>query len=224
VHLLTEKNRRDRVRICQENLAKFKSGAWRIYDVVTGDESWFYWRQIGRKQSNASWVAEGESPRTVVKRGRFEDKTMVCIFFRTSGVDLITYWDRGGCVDHKTYIDDCLKPLVRLIKTSRKTLGTKKLKFHHDNARPHVHQAVITYLKEQGFTLPYPTPSDLWPFDYIKQRLDSHSSSESLVHQITAIVKAIPKEEYLKTFHKWIERMELCIKYKGDYFEHIINK
>ena len=101
---------------------------------------------------------------------------MVCIFFRTSGVDLITYWDRGGCVDHKTYIDDCLKPLVRLIKTSRKTLGTKKLKFHHDNARPHVHQAVITYLKEQGFTLmgqpPYSpdlAPSDFWLFDYIKQ-------------------------------------------------------
>ena len=63
-------------------------------------------------------------------------------------------------------------------------------------------------------------PSDFWLFDYIKQRLDDHTSAESLIRQITAIVRSIPKEEYLKTFQKWIERMELCIKYEG----HLINK
>jgi hypothetical protein len=34
--------------------------------------------------------------------------------------------------------------------------------------------------------------------------------------------KSIPKEEYEKTFQKWIERMELCIQNNGDYFEHLI--
>ena len=29
-----------------------------LYDVVTNDESWFYHRQIGRKQSNASREAQ----------------------------------------------------------------------------------------------------------------------------------------------------------------------
>ena len=51
-HKLTEKNRNDRVRMCEENLAKFKEGKWRLSDVVTGDESWFYHRQILKKQSN----------------------------------------------------------------------------------------------------------------------------------------------------------------------------
>ena len=156
---------------------------------------------------------------------------MVCIFFRTSGVELITYWNKGKTVDHKTYLDDCLKPLVSTIKQQRKICGTKNLKFHHDNARPHVHQAVLTYLNEQDITImdhpPYSpdlAPSDFWLFDYIKQRLDDHKKAESVVRQITAIVRSMPKEEYLKTFEKWIERMELCIKYKGDYFEHLINK
>ena len=36
---LTDFQRAERVRICQENLAKFESGAWRLYDVVTDDES-----------------------------------------------------------------------------------------------------------------------------------------------------------------------------------------
>ena len=51
-HELTEQNRKDRVRMCLENLAKFEDGTWRLCDVVTGDESWFYWRQVGKKQSN----------------------------------------------------------------------------------------------------------------------------------------------------------------------------
>ena len=35
-HELTEQNR---VRMCLENLAKFEDEAWRLCDVVTGDES-----------------------------------------------------------------------------------------------------------------------------------------------------------------------------------------
>jgi len=32
----------------------FREGKWRLCDVVTGDESWFFYRQIGRKQDNAT--------------------------------------------------------------------------------------------------------------------------------------------------------------------------
>jgi hypothetical protein len=73
--------------------------------------------------------------------------------------------------------------------------------------------------------LPYSTdlaPSDFWLFDYIKERLTSNLDAKSLMKQITGIVNSIPKEEYEKTFQKWIERMELCFKNNGDYFEHLI--
>ena len=45
-HSLSDKNRQDRVRVCQENLAKFKDAEWRLCDIITGDESWFYWCQV----------------------------------------------------------------------------------------------------------------------------------------------------------------------------------
>ena len=64
---LSEKNKKDRVSMCRENLLKIESGRWRLCDIITGDESWFYWRQIGKKQSNASWVAEDEKPIIVVR-------------------------------------------------------------------------------------------------------------------------------------------------------------
>ena len=63
-------------------------------DVVTGVESWFYWRQVGKKQSNKRWVAEGEKARTVVKIAYFEPKNLFTIFFRTPVVVLISYLDK----------------------------------------------------------------------------------------------------------------------------------
>ena len=111
-HELSEKNRQDRVKICQENLAKFKENKWRLCDIVTGDETWIYHRKVGRKQSNASWVKEGERPRTVVKQSRYEPKTMFSIFFRSTGVEHISYMEEGKTIDNISYINDCLIPLV----------------------------------------------------------------------------------------------------------------
>jgi len=67
-------------------------------------------------------------------------------------------------------------------------------------------------------------PSDFWLFDYIKRQLTDHTNRKSLEKEITEILENIPKEEYQKTFNKWLERMELCIQNQGHYFEHLINK
>ena len=93
-----------------------------------------------------------------------------------------------------------------------------------------MHETVVEFLKEEKFTImdhpPYSpdlAPCDFWLFDYIKQRLGDHLTVESLENEITKIVMDIPKHEWEKTFDKWLERMRLCIKFKGDYFEHEIN-
>lgn len=226
-HFLSEKNKKERVRICQENLAKLKDGSWRLYDIITGDESWFYHRHISHKQSNASWIGKEEDPRTVVRQGKFEPKTLFSIFFRTTGVVHISYIDRGKIIDSNSYIEDCLKPMFKDFMKQRPKSGLKNVKFHHDNAKPHVAQSVINYLNEQKVIImehpPYSpdlAPSDFWLFDYVKKQLDNHTDAESLNSQITKILKNTPGREFLKTFHMWIERMELCIKSGGEYFEH----
>ena len=229
LHELNEKNLQDRVRICRENLAKIKDNKWRLGDIITGDESWFYHRQIGEKQLNRAWVNEGEAPRTVVKRDRFEPKTIFCIFFKRSGPMHISYLERGETIDHKSYLNCCLKPIIKELIRRRPIEGAKNMKFHHDNARPHVHQAVITFLNDNKLILmdhpPYSpdlAPSDFWLFDYIKTRLHDHGSAESLNRRITEIVNYIDENEWKKTFDKWIERMEMCVKNKGHYFEHLL--
>ena len=86
---LTGEQKKKRFAICQENLKQFKEDKWRLCNVVTGDESFIYHRKIEKKAINASWVNEGESPKTRVRRGRFEPKTMICVFFKTTGPVLI---------------------------------------------------------------------------------------------------------------------------------------
>ncbi len=53
---LTDFQRAERVRICQQNLAKFQEGSWRLCDIIPSDESWFNHTQLGRKSSNTAWV------------------------------------------------------------------------------------------------------------------------------------------------------------------------
>ena len=97
--------------------------------MVTGDESWFYWRQVGKKQTNKSWVAE--MARAVKKIGKFESKNMFTLFFRTSGVVPLSYLGKGKTKDHQAHINDCLKPLVSTLKEQKTIYGCQNLKFHH---------------------------------------------------------------------------------------------
>ena len=127
-HDLSEKNRKERVEACQENLAKFKEGKWRLCDVITGDESWFYLRQIGHKSSNASWVKEGENVRTVVRRDRFEPKTMFSIFFKTTGVLHIDCMEKGLTITSNYYVENCLYPVLKEIIKQRPTSGATSMK------------------------------------------------------------------------------------------------
>jgi len=168
-------------------LAKFRDGSWRLCDIITGDETWIYHRQIHRKSTNASWVGEGESPTTIVRRGKFEAKNLFSIFLKSNGPVLIHAVDDGKTIDHNYYIENCLKPVVKEIWKQRKSNGTKGIKLLQDNARPHIHSDVINYLTEEGIEImPHPpyspdlAPCDYWLNDYIKRNLIDQPNEKSL--------------------------------------------
>ncbi len=226
---ISEEQKAKRISSCKEVLAKFNEGKWRLCDIITGDESWIYYRRIGHKQSNASWVGEGEPPRTVVIRNRYEPKSMITVFFKSTGPVLVDCMDAGKTIDAKYYIKNCLKPALANVKQQRIRSGLANMKILHDNAKPHVAKTVKNYLESEGIIIidhpPYSpdlAPCDFWLFDKIKQQLTDETSPESMKKSITAILESIPKEEYLKTFQKYLERMQLCINNGGDYFEHLI--
>ena len=68
----------------------------------------FFHKQTGRKSSNAAWVARGDPPPTVVRRSRFAPRSLLCIFFKSTGPLLIHLVKRGQTIDHDYYINNCL--------------------------------------------------------------------------------------------------------------------
>ena len=95
--------------------------------------------------------------------------------------------EKGKTINHESYIKETLKPLVKVINFVRPEMGCKNLKFHHDNAKPHVHQEVVAFLEAQEFIVikhppysPYLALCDFRLFDYIKQRLSDHTTVKSL--------------------------------------------
>jgi histone-lysine N-methyltransferase SETMAR len=65
---------------------KFDGGnSRRVWDIVTGDESWIYQFDPGTKRQSQVWVFPGDDPPTKVKRPRSVGERMVASFFGVSG-------------------------------------------------------------------------------------------------------------------------------------------
>ena len=70
-HNLSEEKKPDRVDWCTHRLRKFDGGrSPRVWDIVTGDETWVYQYDPGTRQQLAVWVFTDEKPSVKFKRNR----------------------------------------------------------------------------------------------------------------------------------------------------------
>ncbi|CAF3142021.1 unnamed protein product [Rotaria sp. Silwood2] len=132
-------------------------GAWRLCDIVTGNESQFYHRKIESRQQSKAWVAKEESPPNAVP-----SRTLVNAIY---------------------YRDECLKDLIKILHKKRPSSTANHVKLHHDNAKPHMNDIVFNYLKQEKIKVmahpPYSSdlaPSDFWLFNW-------HVHADSSTHQ-----------------------------------------
>jgi len=228
-HLLTTENKQRRLQFAKAMKLKLETGEWRLDQILTGDECIFYHRHIGKRCSTSTWKLPGEPPDTLVKRDRFEPKTMVCIFFKSTGPILIHAVEKNTTIDNIYYVENCLAPAFKEVEKQRPLSGLHGIKLLHDGARPHVHTNTRNFVESNGvIEIDHPpyspdlAPCDFWLFDKIKQHLGDYPDSRSLVKAITNVLNEIPRNEYLLTFKKYQERLQYCIDAEGDYFEHNI--
>ena len=153
---------------------------------------------------------------------------MLSIFFKSVDPVLVRYVEQAQTVNHQYYIDYCLKPLINNIREQRSLCGSRSIKLHYDNGRSHVHKDVSNYLESEGTAIishppdsPDLLPCDFWLFDLIKQNPTDQNNSKSLCRAVSNFMNSLDKEEYRKTFDKWVQDMRLCMDNDGDYFEHL---
>lgn len=74
------------------------------------------------------------------------------------------------------------------------------------------------YLESEGIiVIPHPpnspdlSPCDFWLFDFVKENLTDQDGSESMYRAVSNFMNSLNKDEYRKTFNKWIQRMQICV-------------
>lgn len=230
-HSLSQEQKKQRVTWCKKMLAKFNNGEGRkVFNIITGDESWIYQYDPATKRQSTIWVFPDEHPPTKVKRERSVGKKMICCFFSASGHVASITLDDQKTVTAKWYTEKCLPQVFNALKKKRPKSGLKGLLLHHDNASPHTAALTQKFLKNtkiQEMSHPAYSP-DLAPCDFflfpkIKLGIKGHrfNSPEEARNAFVTAVEELPKEEFRECFKSWFRRMKLCIQANGEYFEKL---
>ena len=229
-HLLTDEQKRQRVKVAKKLLQMFpKYDKKQFANVVTGDETWVHYFEPVRKVSNKIWAPKHSKRPTIAKRSLSTKKVLYAIFFSGEGVAIKVPVKKGKSITWKYYKDVVLKKLKKYYQKRRPATGFKHVRLLHDNAPAHTSAIVTAFLKKTSPPpLPPPPPysPDLAPCDFFLfpklkaflagRKYQSRQALGSAIHQYLITV---PKSAYRDAFKKWIHRLKLCISSHGEYFE-----
>lgn len=230
-HLLSNDQKRTRVKWCREMLKKFRNGrSKRVSEIVTGDETWIYTYDPETKQQSTVWVFGNEPPPTKVVRDKSVSKQMVAVFFRRQGPVAVVPVRERRTVNADWYTTVCLPTVFGELERERPKAGLRRIFLHHDNASAHTASKTISFLDATDVELvghpPYSpdlAPCDFFLFPKLKKLLRGQrfSDPEAAVASIIDQLYKIPKKEFKNCFDNWFKRMKKCIKVKGEYFEKL---
>ena len=144
-HWLTEPQKEHRV--------NWNGRSKRVYDIVTGDESWIYQFDPETKRQASVWSFPGEHPQQKFKRSRSVGKKMIASFFgKTGHVETISLDDR--CIGNADlYVNQCIPKLLDSWREKRPITGLCGLLWHHDNASADTAALTVDFLRENSIQL-----------------------------------------------------------------------
>ena len=230
-HALTQAQKVKRVQCATKLLSEFdRADSRRLFEIVTGDETWVRYCQPLSKEANKVWVAKGVDPPMIPRHDFRDPKVMYCIFFDSSGPVCQICVPKYQTITGSFYINQCLSEVEKFYHNRRPRTGTRGLRILHDNARPHKTKLVreksdalkIVELGHPPYS-PDLAPCDFWLFPKLKKHLSGRKfeSRAQMGSAIFQYMKAVPPEDYKKVFYDWIKRLKLVLQHEGEYFEKI---
>lgn len=179
--VLSQEEKDRRMVFSQRNLAKLESDPGLIHRIVTSDESWIYTFDPLSKRADMQWRSKEEPRPTKILRPRSQKKTMLILFFDSSGVILADFYD-DGMVTRDVYIES-LRRMREAMRKKRPALWGPPHSFIllHDNASPHTANDTEDFLElveqpvwEHPPYSPDLSPCDFWAFPMLKEQIHGH--------------------------------------------------
>jgi hypothetical protein len=108
-HFLTEAQKQNHIDYCLEMLKAFDGGESKcVYDIITGDESWFYYYDPELTHQSQVLVAINDPPPATVRRQPFVGKHMFAIFFIKSSFNTVISRATSKTTIAKWFTHECL--------------------------------------------------------------------------------------------------------------------
>lgn len=228
-HLLTEEQKKQRLKCARELLKKYKNCNSRVIsNLLTGDETWVHMFEPQRRADNKQWKRKDQARPCIAKRTISAKKMLYAIFFNSSGPVVQVPCPSGHTVTGRFYKNSVLKKVKKFYNKKRPSKGWSGVHLIHDNASSHRCEDVKAFLASENVHVvnhpPYSpdlSPCDFFLFPRLKKMLSGkkYKSRSSLGSAIYQCLQHIPKEDYLTAFHDWVKRLQKCVSVKGEYFE-----
>ncbi|CAF1196972.1 unnamed protein product [Rotaria sp. Silwood1] len=137
-HQLTDGQKQWSIQFCCRSLNRFEEGqSRRVFDTITGDESWFYHYDPATKEESKVWVSKTDPRPTKVHRNKSSGQIMVAVFFMKSGLIKSVPLETGVTLYARWYVNPCLPQVFKTVSKRRPRSGLRGLILHDDNARSH---------------------------------------------------------------------------------------
>ena len=224
-HILTEKQRYDRVAASRELLSVLDEASRDDFKfLVTGDESWFFYET----PTCGLWLPEDSRSPEGQKATHHAPKTMIVVFWNLHGPLVIEAVPCGESATGEYFRDTIIAKICAsdLFKEARR--AKKKFWIHMDNAPIHRAATVTQEMKRRGIhCAPHPpyspdlAPSDFYLFGALKSRIRGieFEDSEAIKEWIADEFQRIPPDELRRVFHLWTLRLQACGMLEGHYVE-----
>ncbi len=224
--ILTDQQKRTRLNIAKDNLAKIEADPGVLARIIATDESWVFTFDPRTKQADMEWLAPNEPRPTKARRSRSQKKTLLILFYDSQG--LVSHFFTEETVDSDIYIES-LRRMRKAVRCKRPHLWhDNSFILLQDNASPHTSLDACEFFHNTDMNLwshpqysPDLSPCDFWAFPLLKAKLRGHrfQSVDNLKTAIVRTLKAIPLCEYQDCFDKLAQRYRRCVEAGGGYFE-----
>jgi histone-lysine N-methyltransferase SETMAR len=224
-HELNLEQCQKRVEICKKLLENPQS--FRFFKrIVTCDEKWIYFRNLN---SSNQWLPQGEPGLSVVKRGQFDQKAMICVWWNYEGVIHFEIVPNGRSINAALYSDQLERMYAKFKLKYPAIVNRNQTLLQQDNARPHTATLTLEKIQELGGIelLPHPAYSpDLAPSDYHLFRSMAHFLRGRQFNKVNDIEAGCleffaskSKEWYRTGIEQLADRWLKTIEHDGFYFE-----
>jgi hypothetical protein len=223
-HTLTGAQKRDRVADSRRLLTALRADAANGFvNIITADESWYYWSYSHSSQ----WSTSRDLVPTRPIKKIDSKKSMFTLLFSGYGLLVLDSLPKGCKMNSQYFCDVVLGEAKRAVTTIAGESGIELMKIHMDNCKVHNSAKTTERLDEFQITrLPHPaysrdiSPCDFWFFGWTKNELQGKQfqGPDEVRIFLSDLWRDLEQNTLISVYHEWIARLEQVILMNGEYY------